>query len=104
MDIVYVFYFVSTDDEHTIVALLAGNIFHAHVAHGRFKSAVASLSWLIVEVDLEYGFLTLSYGNLAHVDVLDESAAAVVGFDAEDALQMRRVHLAVFGVYILASA
>ena len=48
MDIVYVFYFVSTDDEHTIVALLAGNIFHAHVAHSRFKSAVASLFWLIV--------------------------------------------------------
>ena len=42
--------------------------------------------------------------RVLNLSMTNESAAAVVGLDAEDALQMRRVHLAVFGVYILASA
>ena len=103
-DVGYVLHLVSADDEHAIVALLAGHILHAHLAHGRLEATVAQLSWLVVEVDFQDGFLALAHGDVAHIDVLDESATAVVGLDAEDALQVRGVHHAVLGVYILASA
>ena len=88
-NVAYVLYLVSTNDEHAIVALLASYIFYAYILYGRFESAVADFLWLVVEIDFYYSFLALTYCNLAHVDVLDYSTTTVVGFDAENAFQMR---------------
>ena len=103
-DISYVLYLVATNDEHTIVALLAGYVFHIHLRYAWFKTAIANLLWLVIEVDLYDSFLTLPHSDVAHVDVLDDTTAAVVGLDAQDAVEVRRVHFAIFGIYILASA
>lgn len=103
-DISYVLYLVATNDEHAIVALLAGNVFHIHLRYAWFKTAIADLLWLVIEVDLYDSFLALTHSNVAHVDVLDDTTAAVVGLDAQDAVEVRRVHFAIFCIYILASA
>ena len=104
VDVVNILYSVTANDENTIVALLAGNVFYIHIANGWFETTVANFLRLVIEVDFYYSFATLTYLDTAHVDVLNQSATAIIGLDAEDTVQMRRVHLAVFSVDILASA
>ena len=92
------------DNHHTVFRLLAGDILHRHVAHGGVESAAAHLARLVVGVDFQYGFLALPHGDVAHVDILDDAATARVGLDAQHAVERRRVHLAVLGIDILATA
>jgi len=104
VDILHIDRVVETDDKNAIVALVAGHIFHVHIAHQGIKATITCLLRLIVEIDFQYGLSALSYFDIAHVDVLDNAAPAVVGLDTEDTVQVGRVHHAVFGIDILATA
>ena len=91
-------------NHHTILRLLAGDILHRHVANGGVETTAANLFGLIIGIDLEYSFLTLAHGDIAHVDVLNDTTTAGVSLDAEHAVEVRRVHLAVLCKHILATA
>ena len=51
VDVVNILYSVTANDENTIVALLAGNVFYIHIANGWFETTVASFLRLVIEVD-----------------------------------------------------
>ena len=102
-DVAHILHLVTADDEGAVVALLASHVLHINLAHTRFETTVAYLLRLVVEVDFQDSLLALSHGDVAHVDVLDDTATAVVGLDAEDAFEVRRVHHAVFSKDILAT-
>ncbi len=95
---------VESDDKDAVVAPVAGHVFHRHVAHQRIEASKASLTGLIVEVDLQHSLTALSYLDVAHVDVLNDAASAIVGLDAQYALEIGRVHHAILGEDILTAS
>ena len=103
VDVVDVLQRVAADNQHAVVALLAGDVLYIHIVHDRFETTIAYLFSLVVEVDLHYRLLALTHDDVAHIDVLHLTATAVVGLDTQDALQVWRVHHAVFGIYVLAA-
>ena len=92
---------VVTHNHDAIFRLLAGHVLHRHVTNGGVESATAHLARLVVGVDFQYSLLALSYGDVAHVDVLDDATATGVGLDAQHTVQRGRVHLAVLDIHIL---
>jgi hypothetical protein len=92
------------NDHDAVLRLLTGDILHQHVAYDRIVSATAYLLWLVVGVDLQHCLVTLTYGNVTHVDVLDDTTTARVGLYAKHTLQLRRVHHTIVSIYVLATA
>lgn len=86
-DVVDIAYVIEAFHLHTEFAFLACHVLKEYVAHCRGEVALAYLTFLIHEIDLEYGFLASAYLDVSHEDVFDESAAAVVGLDAYHALK-----------------
>ena len=86
-----------------VLRLLAGDVLHGDVAYGGIESTTANLAWLVVSIDFQHRLATLTDGDVAHVDVLDDAATARVGLDAQHTVQRGRVHLAVLGIDILAT-
>ena len=95
---------VVAHNHDAVLRLLAGHVLHRHVAHLRIEAAAAHLAGLVVGVDLQHGLAALAHGDVAHVDVLNDAATTRVSLDAQHAVQVRRVHLAVFGIHVLAAA
>ena len=93
-----------TDDLYAILRLLAGDILHIDITHGGVVASAADLIVLIVKVDLQHTLLADAYLDITHVDVLDDTATAAVGLDAQHTLQFRRIHHTVVGIDILATA
>ena len=89
---------------NAVLALLACHVLHIYVLHRRVESAAAHLFRLVVGVYLQHSLLALSHLNVTEIDVLDDTAAARVCLDAEHALKVGRVHLAVLHKHILATA
>ena len=103
LDVIDISVFIETDDLYTILRLFAGHILHVDVAHRRVIASATHLVVLVVEVDLQHALLADAHLDVLHVDVLDDTSATAVGFDAEYALQLGRVHHTVVGKHILAS-
>ena len=89
---------------YAVLALLACHVLHVNVLHRGIESAAAHLLRLVVGVYLQHSLLALSHFYVAEVDVLDDAATTRVCLDAEHALKVGRVHLAVLYEHILASA
>ena len=94
---------VQADDQYTIVTLLAGYILHVYLANSRLEATIADFLSLVVEINLQYCLTTLTNSNVAHVDILNQTTTAVVSLDSQYTLKVRRVHVAVLCIYILAS-
>ena len=92
------------NNHHAVFRLLAGNILHRHVADGGVEATAANLTWFIVGVQFEDSLATLTNGNVAHIDVLNDTATTGVRLDAEYTVETGRVHLAILGIDILATA
>ena len=103
VDVVDVADGVEGDDERAVLRLAAGDVLDIDVAHGRVVAAAADLVVLVVEVDLHHGLGALAHLDIAHVDIFDDTATAGVGFDAEHAVEVWRVHHAVVRVDVLAA-
>ena len=93
-----------TNNHYAILGLLAGYVLHQYIADDGVETATANLAGLVVGVDFQDGLLALSYSDIAHVDVLNDTAAARVGLDTEHTVQIGRVHLAVLSKDILATS
>ena len=104
LNIVNVGVFVETDNLHTVLGLLTGDVLHVNVADGRIVSSATDLIMFIVEVDLQYTFLADANLDILHIDVLDDTTSTGIRFDTKYALQLRRVHHAVMCKDILAAA
>ena len=91
-------------NHHAVFRLLAGDVLHVHVLNGGIEATAAHFLRLIVGVDFQHGLLALSHFHVPEIDVLDDAAAARVGLDAQHAVQVRRVHLAIFYKHVLAAA
>ncbi len=93
-----------SDDLHAILAFLARHVLHVDLSHGRLKPPVAYLLGFVIEIDTQHGLVTLSHGDIAHVDILDHATPTVVGLDAEHAVQVGRIHVTVLREHVAAAA
>ena len=75
-----------------------------NVADGRGEASVALLAVFVLQVDAEYSFAALTYGDVAYKYILDDSTAACAGLDADDTVEVRTVHRTVLGKHVAASA
>ena len=91
------------NDHDAVLRLLTGDILHQHVAYDRIISATANLLRLVVGVDLQHCLVTLTYGNVTHVDVLDDTTTTGVCLYTKHALQLWRVHHTIVSIYVLAA-
>ena len=89
VDVVNVGVLIKTDNLHTVLRLLAGDVLHVDITHGRVVAATADLVVLVVEVDLQHTLLAHAHLDVTHVDVLDDTTATAVGLDAENTLEFR---------------
>lgn len=103
-DVGYVVVIVQADNEYAELALFAGHVLQVYVADDGWEAAVALLAVFVLQVDAEHGFAALAYGDIAHKYVLYDSAAAGAGLDADDAIQVGAVHLAVLHVQVVVAA
>ena len=92
------------NDHNAVLRLLTGDILHQHVTYDRIVSATAYLLWLVVGVDLQHCLVTLTYGNVTHVDVLDDTTTTGVCLYTKHALQLWRVHHTIVSIHVLATA
>ena len=104
VDIVNKCILVQSDNLHTILRLLTGDIFHIHITYNGVVATAANLVVLVVEVNLQHTLLTLANGNVTHVDILDDTTTAAVGLDTQHALQLWRIHHTIVSIHILATA
>ena len=104
IDVVNKCIFVETDNLHTILRLLTGNILHIYVANDGVVATAANLVVLVVEINLQDALLTLANGDVTHVDILDDTTTAAVGLDTQHALQLWRIHHTIVSIHILATA
>lgn len=103
-DVVDIALIVKAIEEDAVLRFLAGDVLEVHVADNRIVAALALLVRLVVEVDAEDGFAALADGDVADKDILDDAAAAGVGLDADDAVEVRRIHDAILDVEIAIAA
>lgn len=96
-DVACIFKAIQNDTE---LRLLASDILKIDIANNWVVASHTLLSWLIIEVDTEHGLFADSDSNIADKDVLDNTRTAIIGFDADDTLQMRRIHLAVLDIKV----
>ena len=75
-----------------------------YIAHGRSEATVALFPVLILQIDAQYGFSTLSYGDVAYKYIFDDSTPAGTGFYADHPVQIRAVHLAIFNKQVAIAA
>ena len=75
-----------------------------NVADSRSKTAVAVLPVFVLQVDAQYGFATLSYGDVTHEYIFNQSAAAGAGLDADHTVEVWAIHLTVFYIHVAVSA
>ena len=87
VDVIHLAGIGHADHQYTVARLLAGYVLHPYVTYCGVESSAAYLARLIVGIDLQHGFLTLSNSDVAHVDVLDDAAATGVGFYAKHTVQ-----------------
>ena len=59
-----------------VFRLLARHVLHRHIAYGGIESSAAGFLGLVVGIDFQHGLLTLAYGDVAQVDVLNHAATA----------------------------
>ena len=104
MDVVDVVGVVQSVEQDAILALLAGHLLHVHVPHRGVESAAAHLLRVVVQVDAHHRLTAFAHLHFPHVDVLYHAATARVALDAQHAVQVGRVHLAVLHVHVAASA
>ena len=95
---------VVAHNHDTIFGLVAGHILHGDVAHRGVETTAANLTRLVVGVDLQHSFAALADNDVAHVDILNDTAAARICLDAQYAVEVGRVHAAVLRIHILATA
>ena len=104
IDVVNKCILVQSDNLYTILRLLTGNILHIYVANDGVVATAANLVVLVVQINLQHALLTLANSNVTHVDILDDTTTAAVGFDTQHALQLWRIHHTIVGKHILATA
>ena len=104
IDVVNKCIFVETDNLHTILRLLTGDILHIHITYDGVVATAANLVVLVVKINLQYALFALANGDVAHVDILDDTTTTAVGLDAQHALQLGRIHHTIVGIHILATA
>ena len=75
--------------KNTISGFLAGNIFNIYIADCGIETTAAYFIMLVIEVDLYNTFTALAYLDIAHIDVLNNSASARVCLYAKYAVQIR---------------
>ena len=92
------------NNHDAIFRLLASDILHRHIADSGVETTAANLTGLVVGVQFQHCLTTLTNGDVAHIDVLDDTTTARIGFYAEHTVEVGRVHLTVLGIDILATA
>ena len=92
IDIVFIRH---SDNKHTKVTLIAGDMLQPYIAHRWRIVAAALLFVVIVEVYLQDRFATPAYLNVTDKDILRNASPARVRLYADDAVKILRVHVAV---------
>ena len=95
---------VEADNKDTKLTFFAGYIFQVNVADSRSETTVTILAVLVLEVDAQHGFATLSYGDVTHEHILNQSATTGAGFDADNTVEVWAIHLTVFYIQVAVSA
>lgn len=103
-DVIYMVIIVQSDDEYAKLALFASHILQMDVTDSGSETSVAFFPVLVLQVDAQYGFAALSYGDVAYKYVLDDSATACTGLDTDNTVQVGAVHAAVLHVQVAVSA
>ena len=101
MDVINCFIFCYAVEYHAVLGLLACHVLHPYVMYVRDMSTFGSLLGLVVDVYPQYGFLTLTYCDVTHEDILCLTATAGVCLYTQHAVEVWRVHFTVLGKDIL---
>lgn len=88
VDVVYLVLILKSVEEDAVLRLLTCHILHIHVTYCWDMTTLCNLVWLIDEVDTHNGFLTLTYADVTHEDVLVDAATACIGLDAEHTVEV----------------
>lgn len=94
-DVGNMFVIVQTNDKYTQLTLLASHVFEVYIADDRREAAVALFAVFVLQVDAQYSFAALPHGDVAYKYVFNDSTPASTGLDADNAIQVGAVHLAV---------
>ena len=89
------------NNHHAVFRLLTGNILHRHIADSGVETTTAHLARFVVGIELEDSLATLTYGNVTHIDILDDTTTATIGLNTQYTVKAGRVHLTVFCIDIL---
>lgn len=99
-DVIDIALIIQAIEEDAVLGFLAGDVLEVHVADNGVVAALALLVRFVVEVDAEDGFAALADGDVADKDILDDASAAGVGLDADDTVEVRRIHDAILDVEV----
>lgn len=91
---------VKAIEEDAVLRFLAGDVLEVHVADNGVIAALTLLVRLVVEVDAEDGFAALADGDIADKDILDDATAAGISLDADDTVEVRRIHDTILDVEV----
>ena len=100
IDIVFIRH---SDDKHTKVTLIAGNMLKPYIAHCWRIVAAALLLMVVVEVYLQHRLSASPDLYITHEDILRNAPAARVRLYPDDTVQVLRVHMAVLHKHIACS-
>src|SRR5450756_360052 len=89
---------LETAQRPRVGALLDLQIHHFDIAHHRSERPL--LAFLVVEFDVDGGCRHPAALHVAHVDMLDHAAAHGVVLEAQHAVQVRAVHLAILREHV----
>ena len=99
----HIFHTVTPHNQYAVSTLPARNILYIHVSYLWFEATITGFFGFIIKVNLNDCFLTLPHFNASHVDIFNATTATIVRLDTQNTVQMRRIHGAVFGIYVLTS-
>ena len=102
--VIHIAYGVESDDLNSVLAFLASNVLDVDITYCRRISSTALLLWLIVEIDLQHRFSTLAHFNISGVKIFYNTSSASIRLNADYAIQVWTVHLAVLGKHVTATA
>src|SRR5450756_985120 len=89
---------LETAQRPRVGALLDVQVHYFDIAHHRSERPLGAL--LVIEIDVDGGCRHLAALHVAHVDVLDHAAADRVVLEAQHAVQVRAVHLAILREHV----
>lgn len=87
-------------EEDAVLGFLAGDVLEVYVADDRVIAALALLVRFVIEVNAKDGFAALADGDVADKDILDDATAAGISLDADDTIEVRRIHDTILDVEV----